>query len=91
MKLSLIPNKNQSSNKPINHFNTFSKVLKIDAGSKKQQRSKISKTTTLLPEPVQFKYANWHNMNEVQNQNPIFHEIIRKQSIPMLQPQEKVR
>lgn len=85
MKLSINPNnKNIPNKKPINHFNTFSKVLKVDpnSGSGKQIiKPKLSKTSTQLPEAVQFKYISWNNMNELANPNDVW----RNQQIMMSQ------
>ncbi len=82
MKLSMIPTKHLSDNKPYYHFNTFSKSLKIDTTNKKQLKAKISKTANQINEqPVQFKYISWYNMNEFPNPN----DLIKKS-----QNQEKV-
>jgi len=59
----MIPYKHVSSKKAnINNFNTFSKIINLDATGKRKNKSHISKT---LNNPDQYKFLNWNNkMND---------------------------
>ena len=72
----MIPKKNLSSKKSINQFNTNTKVIIKSENIKRQIKAK-SKTSTGLPDNIQFKYMSWNNPSE----QPL--EVVKKQIIPI--------